>query len=205
MGYKAFGPKVEAKAIYSLLTLGLSLEEYRARNQDGPAVRTYERWMQHFETYGEIPWETRRRKKRNKGKRFNFTMPGETRRILVQRALMYPSRFLYEFQEYLDCNQLGFYSVQTISRVLHQNGLSKATLQHIAAEACTLRQQEFINRIHAVPSLEMFICVDETHKDRRAGQFRYGWGLLGKPHLLVDYFNDFSKVLYTLIAKKYNK
>jgi transposase len=198
--YKGYGPKIQAKSLYNILTQGYTASTYWARNQDGPSIKTYKRWLDHFETYGEIPLETSERKKRNKGKRRKFGMTIACQEILVKRAKEFPTRFLHEYREFLDFNGHGFYSLQTISRVLQQAGLTKAKLERMAAEADVLLQQEFINRIHSVERLEMFICVDETHKDRRAGQRAYGWGYRGRPHLLLELFLDRSKQLYTVIA-----
>ena len=197
---RIWGPKVQAKALYEMVHNGLSSRELAERNPHFASDRTYRRLYRHFQLYGEIPHQTAMRKKRNRLKVHRRQMPMDVQTILLQRARVYPTSYLHEFQTFLDVNNFGYYSIKTIERVLQDANLSRAVLARNAIQQDAMRQQAFLDQISLIQSIDMFIMVDETHKDRKAGSRRYGWGERGSLHLVMEVFNNPVEKLYTVIA-----
>lgn len=197
---RRWGPRVQAKALYEMVVNGRSSSELAERNPDFASYKTYDRLLKHFQLYGEIPHQTEARKHRNRNKMYIGNLSIPVQNILLQRARSCPTSYLHEYQGFLEINGHGWYSVNTISRFLRSQGLTRAVLLRAAIQQDAFRQQQFLDQVSCIPSLDMFIMVDETHKDRKAGSRAHGWGPKGSLHLVMEVFNDPYQTLYTLIA-----
>jgi transposase len=165
---RRWGPHVQAKAIYEMVANGRSCRELAARNPEFASFQTYARLYNHFQLYGEIPHQTKVRRQRNRNKTYKGILSISVQNILLQRATNCPTSYLHEFQEFLEVNGHGWYSVDTISRFLRSKGLSRAILLKSAIQQDAILQQQFLDEVSCIPSLDMFNMVDETHTDRKA-------------------------------------
>ena len=141
----------------------------------------------------------KKRMKKLKIRRRSNVMSEQTVVKLIDLALRNPDFYLDELQLHLFRLTNSFVSTPTISRMLHDKGLSIKVLGNMAEDIDDARRVQYLNELHdAADKPSMFIFVDEAQKDRLAGRRRRGWTCIGyKPR---GSFQHHDQGRYTFIA-----
>jgi hypothetical protein len=164
---------------------------------------TKRRWKTCFEEFGMTPHDWSKLEK----KRLRKLGLGRTSRVMSDRsierleelALRHPDFYLDEIQiEFFRLNGI-LVDASTISRALHDRGLSIKVLGGMAEDLDDAHRKGHLDNLHdAADDPSMFILIDEAQKGRHAGRRRRVWTLKG--HNPRGHFQHHEHGRYTFIA-----
>jgi len=171
----------------------------------GVPVRTLYAWWDHFQEWGEYPFETKERKKRLKRLRSELSVTKKVSIEIISSIqeiiIDHPEYYLDEIQYDL-CKTLGvFLSISTIWKVLRDKlGYSMQVCYHAAAQRNEGHRKLYLDALNIlVKHPRQLIYIDETHKDKNAARRRKAWGRRNSGGVgLRRWFHN--TVRYTMIA-----
>ncbi|KXJ23296.1 hypothetical protein AC249_AIPGENE6191 [Exaiptasia diaphana] len=100
--------------------------------------------------------------------------------IFIRRIIsQYPELYLDEVRDWLQFQTGRLFALSTISRTLRKMGLSIVKLQIIAKQRDEMRRAQYRRFISQFQSRHL-LFIDESAKDERTYQRKYGLGLTGK-------------------------
>ena len=156
---------------------------------------TLQRWVKHYERYGEPKAITKQYISSRKGKK---KLTHEQQIVLKNLALKYPEDYLDELQNRMVASGLPKIHTSTIYVYLKSIGLSLNNLTRIAKERSEVERAAFYKRIEGLDP-HMFVFMDETAKDRKAARRRRGWVETGSDCKIIRRFMD-KDDRFTLLA-----
>jgi transposase len=165
---------------------------------------TVNRWIKHYQTYYQIPAETRNDLLKHR-RRLYKKITNNIKEILLGIVTEMPHLYLDEVQDYL--HQGSFILV-------HQSSISRCLRREIGwslqvAVYCTRQRDELERQMHMsimyniTNDPSMFIFVDKTAKEKLSSRRRKRWRKRGLRYNNDDislYFHNGHTTLYTLIA-----
>jgi transposase len=154
----------------------------RASKKFAIPERTLRRWVQHQELFGELPCETRRKRKGKGPRVFNRLVTPVVKRSLRGLVTNMPWLYLDEFQQKLVETTGVRLTLSSIWRVLTKElGWTLKIAEKKARERNEVeRALHHVHMSQATNDPAQFVFIGETAKDRKASRRRRGWARRGK-------------------------
>ena len=210
--YLPFGKKHQMAVIAfiddNVSTHTLNLRECINIVKDSHRVshRTAYRWWKHYQQWGELPFETKQKKKKMKylSRRYKRTsiITEQVVQAVKQIVDSHPEYYLDEIVSKLAEEQHVHLSMSSVERILHTKlDYSLQVCYESALQRDQLERQRFRDALDAlVHNANQLIVIDEVHKDKSASRRRKAWGMRNHSGgmAISRWFRD--EVRYTMIA-----
>lgn len=206
-GAEKWGRRVEVNAL-SLMTgeNKMSPEDIIRKRLLGdacyaPSRAVLYRWRKHYEAWGEPRCDTVERLKAMKKRwRKGATTPSVVAKLkeIVDEN---PELYIDEMQTRIQAAFGYAPSLSTISRILNRRlNYSLRVIDEVARQRDVVKRDRFRQQLAMYDLPELFLWVDETHKDRKAARRRRAWAPRGKDNCVSRIFDDGQGVRYSLLA-----
>ena len=151
--------------------------------------RQIRRWYKHWETFKQLPSDTKAKHSLQLRYTVNWTPQRDSALVLLVEK--HPVWYLDEFADKLESMFHAKFTVSSISARLRKLKYSRKVVYEKALQQIAEHSRGFVEtmRFH-FKTAEMGIFVDESNKDRKAARRKYGWSKIGTP---VNYRAMFNR------------
>ena len=197
-----FGARVQREVIALLCDEKLSVKEVITDHWPKISPSQMYEWKKHYQDWGETPYETGEFKRRHlKTWRKSKVVTQEFLDRLKEVVDESPELYLDEIQGRIVTASGVTLARSTISTLLRKRlGYSLRVITAKAVQRDEERRLEYRLQLAMYGRPEVFIFIDETHKDRNASRRRLAWGKRGEDNEISELFCPGGETRYSLLA-----
>lgn len=195
---------------YAQLSLAIRWTINNIKHQSHMKELTLRTWFNHFESYGECPYQTEERYGSRKWKSNLKNEQNGHKGYIIEEAVFQslmanldrdPTLYLDEMQKFLlDRHQVKC-SISAIQTALKEHNITRKQVYSKASQVIEARRLAFIHQMRStITDVNMALFIDETHKDRVAARRKYGWSKKGVKINHYEPFDTSDKLNYTMIG-----